>query len=380
MGSKTKLMNFVLGGINETHRRDMPILDLFSGSASLAGTLSNQVAVISNDIQAYSALLADTYTIAFKAAGTPSAKQLIERALINAKKNEAKLPRIQSYYDELTLDEFNEREEKQKALINVEFDNDYHLFTKYYSGTWWSAEQATLIDAFKQAADDYKNHPIYPAIMSSLMFAMAYTSIGTGHYAQYRDAKTASSMKDIELYRKKLLVPIFERKYSEILNWLPFCKRDFAHASSTLDYAQALYNNPRSLVYADPPYCFVHYSRFYHALETLALYDYPALQKINGLLVKGRYREERHQSPFCIKSKVPSAFKELFESIKSTDSKLVLSYSNTGMIEIEELYELAANSMPGLKIRILTTDYKHMTLGRQKDRDRSVEECLLLAQ
>ena len=108
------------------------------------------------------------------------------------------------------------------------------------------------------------------------------------------------------------------------------------------------------------------------------LYDYPTHQEKNGEVVKGRYREDRHQSPFCIRSQVKGAFEELFKGISRSESNLVLSYSNTGMISCEELGEIALKELPGRSIEIVSTDYKHMTLGRLADRHREVEECLVL--
>ncbi|WP_171251196.1 DNA adenine methylase, partial [Acinetobacter baumannii] len=146
----------------------------------------------------------------------------------------------------------------------------------------------------------------------------------------------------------------------------------------SLDFKDALANFQGGTVYADPPYCFVHYSRFYHILETLVLYDYPQIQKKNEIIVKGRYREDRHQSPFCIKTKVEKAFLDMFEGVRNTDSQLVLSYSNTGMISLETMMEIASSMWDSSKIEILTTDHQHMTLGRQGTRYRDVKECLLL--
>ncbi|MGJ8530506.1 hypothetical protein [Maritalea sp.] len=94
--------------------------------------------------------------------------------------------------------------------------------------------------------------------------------------------------------------------------------------------------------------------------------------------MKGRYREERHQSPFCIKSQVRGAFIDLFEGVKASDSSLVLSYSNTGMISLDELLAIGEKALPNKKIEILTTDHEHMTMGRKEDRQRSVKEGLLL--
>ena len=370
-------MDFVLSGLNEV-RSDELVVDLFSGSGSLAGAIGDQVPIISNDIQAYSSVLANCYTQSFQSADAPTVDSLVKNAKEYIHDNFSSLLTFKGYGNDVSLEEFNIREADQRRLIDLEYTNEYHLFVKNYSGTWWSADQCAEIDALKKVADDYAGSSVYDAIMSAIMYAMAYASIGTGHYAQYRDAKTLSSMKDIRLYRSKSLIGIFERKYKKILDWLPNRQSALYHKSLNADYRQVLESHPNAVVYADPPYCFVHYSRFYHALETLVLYDYPDLQVKSDNLVKGRYRDARHQSPFSIKSQVNNAFRDLFQGVESFGSKLVLSYSNTGMIDINLLIDLAKETMPTKKIKLLSTDYKHMTLGRQNDRERNVKECLIL--
>lgn len=377
MGSKSKIMDFVIEGINEAYQGGA-VCDLFSGSASLAGALSQQCVVHSNDIQSYSSILANTYNTAYIEKNTPSAEDLVTEASKIYKRNKKSLGLNLTYEGNLTLDEFNSLEEVQKLLIDRNFKRDWHLFVKNYSGTWWSYDQCLWIDAYRQVCETYRGTASYSVIMSSLMFGMAYASQGTGHYAQYRDAKTESSLSDILIYRRRSITSYFVRKYNEILGYLPSNKPTYNHVASNLDYRECLDTFQGGLVYADPPYCFVHYSRFYHALETLVLYDYPELQVQKGKIVKGRYRENRHQSPFCIKTQVEAAFTKMFEGVAKSDSNLVLSYSNTGMISLETLERLAFESFTNSNIEILTTDHQHMTLGRQKDRHRDVKECLVL--
>ncbi len=354
------------------------VCDLFAGSASLAGAIGDQVPIHSNDIQHYSSVIANAYLNAWKAKTCPTADALIERATTIVAKNKRSLALPISYSPSLSLKEFNALEKLQQSLIERPFRRPWHLFVKNYSGTWWSAEQCLWIDAIRQVADEYQRAPSYPAILSSLMYAMAYTSQGTGHYAQYRDANTSSSRSDISIYRNRDVTQYFKRKLDAVHSRLPPHAPVLRHKVTTLDFAACLDELKGGTIYADPPYCFVHYSRFYHAIETLVLYDYPAIQAINGKIVKGRYRENRHQSPFCIRTLVKPAFETLFRGVQRSGSNLVLSYSNTGMITIDDIEELAADIFRGRNIELLTTDHRHMTLGRIKDRHRDVEECLLL--
>jgi adenine-specific DNA-methyltransferase len=377
MGSKTKIMGFVLEGVNEVFAGGA-VCDLFAGSGSLAGAIGRQVPLHSNDIQAYSVPLAGTYLNAYRYIGMPSSDELLRRARELVDRHHKQLGLDIDYHTQLTLKQFNELEKLQQAVLERRFQRPWHLFVKYYSGTWWSATQCLWIDALRQVAEEHKEKPCYHLLLACLMHAMAYAGQGTGHYAQYRDAKTQSSMDDILIYRRRRIEDYFARKYDSVVKNLPATPTTLAHHITTLDYRECLKQFEGGTVYADPPYCFVHYSRFYHAIETLVKYDYPPIQVKAGEIVKGRYREDRHQSPFCIRSQVKGAFLELFQDVRNSGSNLVLSYSNTGMISIEEVNEIAREVFPDKKIDLLLTNHQHMTLGRQFDRHRDVEECLVL--
>jgi adenine-specific DNA-methyltransferase len=377
MGSKSKIMPFVLEGLNEVYDEGA-LCDLFAGSASLAGAVRQQVAVHSNDIQAYSGVLANAYLESYQYPGMPIAEDIVTAAEQIVFSNASNLGLDFDYKKINTIDTFNAAERAQQKLIERKFDWQWHFFTKTYSGTWWSVRQCLWIDALREVAETYKDQPCYSLILSSLMYAMAYTSQGTGHYAQYRDANTESGMNDISIYRKRDLEPYFIRKYNDVVNSLSTDVPVQPHKVTSLDFRDCLAQFSGGTVYADPPYCFVHYSRFYHALETLVLYDNPLVQQMNGTHVKGRYRETRHQSPFCIKTKVQQAFLDMFDGVNQSRSNLALSYSNTGMITIERVHELAKKVFSGKKIELLLTDHTHMTMGRKAHRSNDVSECLIL--
>ena len=375
MGSKTKILPFVISGIEEVYEGGF-ICDLFAGSGTLSGALGTQVPMISNDIQYYSAILGKAYLTDWNNLEINS-ELIVSKAHQYFDKHYRELIADFQYPFNLNLKEFNKIEKKNQGLLDKDFKNEWHLFTKYYSGTWWSAEQCAWIDSIRKVIEDYNDNPAYNTLISSLMYAMAYNSQGTGHYAQYRDAKTESSMKDILIYRRKSIIEYFTRKLDSALEILPKSPTLLNHKVYSLDYVDCLNQVHDSTIYADPPYCFVHYSRFYHAIETLSLYDYPKIQVKNGEVVKGRYREVRHQSPFSIRSKVKGAFEEMFKIISENNCSLVLSYSDTGMISIDELLHLTKCTFQKHIIKIKSIDHQHMTMGRYNDRDREVKELLI---
>lgn len=374
MGSKREILDFVKNSIVELNVDSQWFCDLFTGTGVVAGSLKNIYNIHANDIQAYSSILARTYLTNFKSTiSTDQLKLIKERVIYFVEEFHSSYKSLNFDYNKIqTLEEFVAIENAQQKLIEADFEIGFHLFTKFYSGTYWSFEQCVWIDSIRAVAEQYKGKPEYYAIISSLIFAMSYTSQSTGHYAQFRDAKKDSSMIDIMQYRKKDIWLFFERKITELTNFLNGNSRDFK--VTTLDYIDCLRIVEKgAIIYADPPYQSVHYSRFYHVLETLVKYDYPKV------LYKGRYRDDRHQSPFCKKSTVKDAFVALYQGVKSRDAHLVLSYSDTGMISLEELTQLGSKVLSrNYSQNILEIDYKHSNMGRSDEKEQDVKEYTLL--
>ncbi|MDO6808879.1 DNA adenine methylase [Zobellia galactanivorans] len=376
MGSKRDLVKYLVDSINEIYNGEA-VCDLFAGTSVLSGAIGHNITMYSNDIQEYSSVFAKTYLGNYNWEEYPDLiDNIIRSAQVHVDNVRDLYPDLEfQYVDNITLNEFNALEQQQQELIYFEFEDvEHNLFIKNYSGTYWSFEQCLWIDALRTSAEEYSGTPVYFPILSSLMFAMAYNAQSTGHYAQYRDASNLDSMNSIIGCRNKRIVPYFERKLKELIEFTG--PSELNHNISSLDYRDCLSILPKgTLVYADPPYSFVHYSRFYHALETLVKYDYPTIQ------YKGRYRNDRHQSPFCKRTEVVGAFTEMFEKVLERQLKLVLSYSNTGMISLDEILSIAKNTLNN-KFEVYTkeVDHIHSTMGRFEDKSRDVKEYLLIAQ
>ena len=261
MGSKRKILDFVIDSINDTYLEGK-LCDLFGGTTILSGALGKIIPIHSNDIQEYSSILAKTYLSNYDWDKYPSniLDEIVEKATKYVNKVKKKYPDfVYSYSEDKTIIEFVELEKQQQNLKGFNFSNlSHHLFIKYYSGTYWSYQQCLWIDAFRKVADEYKNTSVHYVILSSLMFAMSYNSQSTGHYAQYRDATNLSSKTDIQIYRQKEILPFFINKFKILQGFLH--KNNHNHKVTSLDYLDCLDQiEPNSLVYADPPYDFVHY-------------------------------------------------------------------------------------------------------------------------
>ncbi len=141
---------------------------------------------------------------------------------------------------------------------------------------------------------------------------------------------------------------------------------------TSLDYLDCLRIIPEnSIVYADPPYSAVHYSRFYHVIETLVRYDHPHLE------YKGRYRDDRHQSPFDKRKEVAGAFRLLFNAVDERKSHLVLSYSDNGLMNSDDLLEIGKQTLgDGYHISLKSKNYIHSKMGRSDENRLGVNELL----
>lgn len=376
MGSKKPILSFITNAIRKITPDDKWVCDLFSGSCSVSAALRREYNFLSNDIQEYSKILACTY---FSDLSNYDAKDLKEEIIIDAQRHVFKFMQkfenyFYNYYSIHKIEDYQKIELLQRNLLQAEFDMDYHLFSKYYSGTYWSFEQCVWIDSLRKAAENYTNSQIYYAIISSIMHCMSYTTQSTGHFAQYRDGNSESSVENIITYRQKKVPEIFANKFIELITSLDNSLLKLK--TTTLSYEKCLDYVPiGSTIYADPPYAPVHYSRFYHALETLVKYDYPNIEH------KGRYRSDRHQSPFSQKGNALNAFEILFEKIISKKCQMVLSYSNCGVVKISELIDLCHYyfEKEHYKLSIQRLNHKHSTMGRFDDGDRDVIEYLITA-
>lgn len=124
-------------------------------------------------------------------------------------------------------------------------------------------------------------------------------------------------------------------------------------------------------------------------LETLTLRDTPKLSTVtihgSTHISNGIYREDRHQSPFCIKSKAPAAFRKMFELVSSSDRNLLLSYSpydetkksHPRVVTMQQLLDWAKDYFTSVEI-VSAGTFKHNKLNSTEHFLNASEEAELL--
>lgn len=263
----------------------------------------------------------------------------------------------------------------------------YSLFSMYYANGYFGIAQSITIDSLRYAIDMTfpadsgldEDQVLRNVCLSAMMYAASYCVAAPGHFAQFLsfDPKKESGYQAIFHHRMQSFLDRFGDKVQGIYEQLE--PSPYKNECYCLDYREILANDAImdevDLVYADPPYTSVHYSRFYHILETLVRYDYPESLYI------GRYRNDRHQSGFCQKSNVETEFRHLIGSLSQRHKTLVISYPDTGLIPLSQLVQLCKEYYlkPHHIIKENRKNYIHSTLGGKTGNARKdVTEALIV--
>lgn len=398
LGSKKRLLPNILELIQKVTKKDnATICDIFSGSGVVTQFLSKKYNTISVDIQRYSTILSsslinnktthDTLNTFINEISTEQNYNLDKKrfseliqyeshCLLEAKKGNS-LNLIQ-YIEEISLYNYLNKISpiKNKKLVqifrNLEkiFSKENHLITLYFGGVYFSIEQAVDMDYIYMKITNGNYNEKEKVFLKGILLGVASHIVNTvgKQFAQPIKLLNKNGQP------KTLLVTrsIRDREYDVLTLFKEWGKKfisnqsisNFKHSFFTQDYNTFLttYKGNIDCFYADPPYTIDHYSRFYHVLETIVNYDFPQLMKktTNGhqTLMRGLYREDRHQSPFSIKTKVTTAFENLFKNAIKFKAPLILSYSpsNTDkngrprLLEIEEIIKIAKKHYPHIII------------------------------
>lgn len=183
---------------------------------------------------------------------------------------------------------------------------------------YFTEENAKKIDAISTTVIQWKkekviSHKEFVLLMSDLIQAVNNVANIAGTYGCFLSKWTAQAKESL-LLRTSVL------KKSQSLYKVSNC--------DVFD----LESNPADILYLDPPYTKRQYASYYHILETIVCGDHPEVTGVSGL----RPWKDK-ASVFCYKTKALNALSELI--LKQKANRIILSYSNEGHIQLEELVE-----------------------------------------
>ncbi len=320
MGSKRYMLTNGLGLlIRKEIGNYKRFVDLFCG----AGYASHMVAaefdvpVLASDLQTYATIL--TGAIIERTSST-DAKKLGSDWVSVAKKvlQKSKLYQEAKKIEVKHAENIKTLVRESRVLCDVKKSNIGPIWGAY-GGHYFSPSQALAIDYLRKYIPD-ESGVTRTLCLAALIDAASKCAASPGHTAQ--PFQPTSGAKDF-LYESWQL-DIFKRVTDalEKLSQVKARKEGQALTCSAEDMIGKL--NSEDLVFIDPPYSGVQYSRFYHVLETIARGQCGAVEGV------GRYPslEERPQSAYSNKGQSREALKNLMKKIAKTRASVILTFPN----------------------------------------------------
>lgn len=309
MGSKKTMLK---NGLGEMLREQVPksnrFFDPFCGSASVSWFVAENTnkQVIAGDLQRYSVDLANSILLRDKKIDND-----------NLDKLNTWFDLSQEFYDIVKID-IEKSKSKKYVAQNREISSQSNFnITSAYGGHYFSLEQSLKFDSLLAFLP--QDEPLKSIVVSALIEAATQCVAAPGHTAQPFQPKNINGLKAIMeawkrdpfLYTKKIIEGMSIRHSNNI----GFA--EVTEANTLLDKLEE-----GDLVFLDPPYSGVHYSRFYHVLETISMNCW---MNVSG---NGRYPAPKHRpkSDYSLKGKSKNALDTLFNKISSKKSNAIITF------------------------------------------------------
>jgi adenine-specific DNA-methyltransferase len=385
LGCKLRVLDTLESVLDTVDPARGGVLDIFSGTGVVAAHLARRRPVIAADIQEYARVLAS----ALLAEEAPSSSEAVEllatatrhrdstcgkdlTALIKrececvARTDAGDPDALCSIIEDGSLLRSQIGPPSEDRLLaralaraNAEVPRGAGtVLTRYYGGVYFSYEQALMLDGLTTAVRSLRQ-PFRDVGLAAVMSTASdiVSSVGNQFAQPLRprgsDGQPKTGSLRTTTRRRQLSVPELFLAWMDRYASLPAPRHESVAVRG--DFEDILASPPPgiSVIYADPPYTRDHYSRYYHVLETIALGDEPEVSRMRlgseTLISRGLYRDQRHQSPFCIKSRAPQAFATLFAGARRLEIPIVVSYSPHGagsasrprLLTIQDIVELA---------------------------------------
>lgn len=311
------------------------VLDLFTGSAAVAWYVAERHGkeVLASDLQKYSAVLAASIierTAPITDRNWVDSWMRRARGRVSAHKQWKDIKNLQASLGKILVSE---------AALNarsIEFDAKFPL-SKAYGGYYFSPWQSTWIDALRASlpeSEDLKN-----IALAALIQAASRCAASPGHTAQpFKPNETAGPFL-VEAWQRDL--PAIVRTRIDDIAPRKAGKKGRAYCMDASELAETA--RPGDLVFLDPPYSGVHYSRFYHVLEGVARGE------VGDVSGAGRYpgRSERPDSDFSKLTTSRRALNDLLAILARKNASVIITFP-AGK---------ASNGLSGDDVRALAADH-----------------------
>ncbi|MEQ7918949.1 DNA adenine methylase [Xanthomonas sp. WHRI 1810A] len=331
MGHKGKLLKVLGDVLLEESKNSSSIADPFCGSGAVSWFLAERTSkrVVSGDLQGFAACRAGAIT--HRTALLDHNKLLrswlckaetIVRDIVEKFPNaeESVEPRPSST-DETIKYVLRSRVFCERVLPPLlETTGLKFPITKAYGGHYFSPMQAIWLDALRATLPTRRDSRI--VALAALIETAGKCAASPGHTAQPFQPTATSSRHILDAWSRSV-----EKILREATTNIASRSAQVLGESKVADFLQTIeVLEAGDTVFADPPYSDVHYSRFYHVLETL----YHGLEiEVTG---RGRYPciSVRPSSRFSLRAGSKGAALDLIETCSRKRLSLVLTFPSSG--------------------------------------------------
>jgi adenine-specific DNA methylase len=307
MGSKRWMLQNGLGSVlNLEAARAKRFVDLFAGSGVVAGYVAQKlnVPVLAFDLQKFSTVLTQAVISRTRAFSPDNIWKLWQQRARKIVDN--RTPLLSTKITKATVEKCRDWCEDQKGLP----------ITRAYGGHYFSPTQSVWIDALRRTLP--KKVSDRTAALAALIQAASQCAAAPGHTAQpFQSTRTAKKFLQ-DAWGKDIV----ERTRDSLCS-LAAQHANCAGRANVVDANKAAKGlREGDLAFIDPPYSGVHYSRFYHVLETIARGECGAVEGV------GRYPAPMHRprSKYSIGTQSAEALDDLLETVSSKGARAILTF------------------------------------------------------
>lgn len=335
LGSKIKLVEQIENVINENHIEGEVFADLFAGTGCVGDFFKGRYSIISNDFLYYSFVLN------------------------KAKLMNACVPEFVLFRKKYDLDIFewlNCQEYEPNETFFV-----YKNYTPVGERMFFTEKNGIKIDGTRKAIENlYVDKSIdekeYFFLLASLLESVTKVSNTSGTYEAYFKFWDSRAEKDF------LIEPLE-------LNCVNNLKENSILCEDTNKLIRKIEGD---IAYIDPPYTVTQYVSAYHMLETIAKDDAPVIKGVGGKRGRGD-----KNSLYAQRTQAKKIFEDLFRQLQF--NHVLVSYSNQGLVPLEELVELAKKFAIDGKVQVYHFDYREYQNHRSSNKrnGKSLNEVII---
>jgi len=324
LGSKVKLLEQIEEVIKKNNIEGETFADLFAGTGCVGDYFKGTYRILSNDFLYYSYVLN-------------------KAKLMNAQEPDFDI--FYKKYGQNIFDWLNGRPYVPDETYFV-----YKNYTPVGGRMFFTEKNGRQIDGIrKQIELLYQEKSIddkeYYFLLASLLESVTKVSNTSGTYEAYFKFWDSRAEKDF------VIEPLELNKAANL--------RDNVILSE--DANDLVRKISGDIAYIDPPYTVTQYVSAYHMFETIAKDDAPAITGVGGKRGRGD-----KNSLYAQRTKAKNIFEDLFRQVQF--KHVLVSYSNQGLVPLDELVELAQKFAIDGEVQVNHFDYREYQNHRSSNK------------